>query len=44
MEGEGWFDVDEWAPAANVEFAAGEGFLLSNDFGEGATLTIPSPL
>ena len=44
MEDEGWFDVDEWAPAANVEFAAGEGFLLSNDFGEGATLTIPSPL
>ena len=44
MEGEGWFDADEFVPAADVSFAAGEGFLLVNGFGEGATLTLPSVL
>ena len=43
MEEEGWFDVDNWC-VADKTFAAGEGFLTSNDFGDGATLKIPSPL
>ena len=43
MEGEGWFDPNTGATAEH-EFAAGEGFILSNDYGEGATLTIPSAL
>ena len=43
MEGEGWFDPNTGAAAEKL-FAAGEGFILSNDYGPGATLTIPSAL
>ena len=43
MEGEGWFDPNTGA-AAEKGFNAGEGFILSNDYGSGATLTIPSAL
>ena len=43
MEGEGWLDANT-AEAAEHLFAAGEGFILSNDYGDGATLTIPSAL
>ena len=39
MEGEGWYDSDEGVPAENVPFADGEGYLLMNDFGDGATIT-----
>ena len=43
MEGEGWFNPDEWAQA-EYTIAAGEGVVLMNDFGEGATIKFPSPL
>ena len=43
MEGEGWYDVDEGVVAVKT-FAVGEGFVTMNDFGEGVTLTLPSPL
>ena len=43
MEGEGWFDPNTGAVAEHL-FAAGEGFIVSNDYGDGATLTIPSAL
>ena len=43
LESEGWYDADEGIPA-EMTFAAGEGFLTMNDFGEGATLVLPSPL
>lgn len=42
MEGEGWYDADEFAPAEKT-VAAGEGFVLVNDFGE-ASLKLPSPI
>ena len=43
LEGEGWLDNDEGSAAVKT-FAPGEGFLTSNDFGEGAMLKIPSPV
>ena len=43
MEGEGWFDADEWVEAAGVEFAAGEGFVTMSGV-EGALLKLPSAL
>ena len=43
MEGEGWWDMNTGV-AAEKTFNAGEGFILSNDYGDGATLTIPSAL
>ena len=43
MEGEGWWDMNTGL-AAEKAFAAGEGFILSNDYGDGSTLTIPSAL
>ena len=43
MEGEGWWDMNTGL-AAEKTFDAGEGFILSNDYGSGATLTIPSAL
>ena len=48
MTGEGWFDADNWCPVETLEdpvtFAACEGFLLMNDYGEGAKIKLPSPL
>ena len=43
MSGEGWLDANT-AEAAEHLFAAGEGFILSNDYGAGATLVMPSAL
>ena len=43
MEGEGWYDADEFTQAEKT-FVAGEGFVTMNDFGEGAKIVLPSPL
>ena len=43
MEGEGWYDADEGV-TAEMTFAPGAGFVVMNDYGEGATMTLPSPL
>ena len=43
MEGEGWYDVDEGVVAEKT-FAASEGFVTMNDYGEGVTLKLPSPI
>ncbi len=43
METEGWFNADEWAQA-EYTVSAGEGFVLVNDFGTGATLTLPAAI
>lgn len=43
MSEAGWLDMNTGA-AAEHEFLAAEGFVLSNDFGSGATLKIPSAL
>ena len=43
LAGECWYDTATGDTAVKT-FAAGEGFILSNDFGDGAILTIPSAL
>ncbi len=43
LEGEGWYDADEGCVAEKT-FVAGEGFVVMNDYGEGATLKLPSAL
>ena len=43
MDGEGWFDADNWVVATDVTFAAGEGFVTMSGV-EGAQIKLPSAL